>query len=296
MTLVAHRFRRCVGWNCLTEAQKTGIIVSIAVVAVAFFLAYMHCLGKAAISRRERASVRLPGGRRVPHPQGQLQSVVVAQLPVAQQWPGGPAMIAYQPALFTVQGAHHAMAQPVMVAGSYPRPPLATMNPVPPTRQQHDHQEDFLPDATRAGDGPEPAPQAAPDSPPSSLRRHRQPTWRQILSRALRLPVGRASTIESVSAPGTPSRIESHEGMHSARPLEEAGRERVSVPPIASGENRGYQTPPLRTSGGSDEAAGETDSSSLRTNVAVVHSDDFQMVDPSSRITQQPGKLQVQGS
>ncbi|KAF4505380.1 hypothetical protein G6O67_007337 [Ophiocordyceps sinensis] len=82
MTPVTHRFRRCIGWSCLSEAQKTGIIVSIAVVSIILFLLYMHCLGKAAISRRERASVRLPGGRQVPRPRDQPQGVVVAQLPV----------------------------------------------------------------------------------------------------------------------------------------------------------------------------------------------------------------------
>lgn len=294
MTLVSRRFRRCVGWNCLTEAQKTGIIVCIAVVSIAFFLAYMHCLGRAAISRRERASVRLPGGRRVPRPRDQPPSVVVSQLPVAQQWPGGPAMVAYQPALFTVQGAHCAVAQPLMVAGPYPRPPLATVHPFPPPQQKHDHQGAFPPDATRAGEGRQPTPQAAPDSPPSSLRRHGQSTWHHVLNRALRLPVGRASTIESASAPGTPRHIATPESMQRSEEADPGGAPEPSLD-VGEQGNRGHQNAPLRPGGGSEDAAEESDLSSLQTNVAVVHSDDFQMVDPPSRLSQRPSKPQYSG-
>lgn len=252
----------------------------------------MHCLGKAAISRRERASVRLPCGRQVPRPRDQPQGVVVAQLPVVQQWPGGPAVVTYHPALFTVEGPHRATAQPLRVAESYPRPSLAAMHAVSPVQQQHGCQEASSRVATRAGDATQPAPQAAPDSPPPSIRRQGQPSWRQAVSRTLRLPVGRASTIDSSSAPGTPRHVHSPEGVHRGRLREETGREGVPVPSLVDKEqgNGGCQPPPLRTSGENDGDAGQTDTSSLQTNVAVVHSDDFETVDPHSRLAKPSGK------
>lgn len=287
MTFASHKFRRCIGWSCLTEAQKTGIIVSITVVAVASFLAYMHCLGKAAIARRERASVRLPGGRRAPRARGQRQNTVIAQLPVAHQRPGGPAYVSYQPALFTIHGSHCTTAQPIFAAGPRPCPPPTRSCPAPPNQPHCGHEEASAPNGMCAGSttqpAPQPAPQSAPDPPTPSFRRPRQRGWLQTTSQALRLPVGRASTIDSESAPGTPRRVGSPETVNRRRPAGQAG---VGTELASHGEqdSRSRQSPPAPTGRGGADATEESETSSLQTNVAVVHSDDFQMGDLPSRL------------
>ncbi|RDA95824.1 hypothetical protein CP533_5065 [Ophiocordyceps camponoti-saundersi (nom. inval.)] len=184
MAFLDRRLNRCIGWDCLSAAQKSGIIFSISFVSVVFFLIYMHCLGKAAISRRERRSVRLPGGRRVPRRSFAPDSGVIAQLPVVWQWPGNQAQVIYQPALFNVEGQNPPRAQPVAFAAHHSLSSPSTWHQQMPGGSMH------------------PATQATLSSLPASPRPPEQPTWRQRLNRAMHLPVGRASTIASESVTG----------------------------------------------------------------------------------------------
>lgn len=292
---------RCPGWHCLTAAEKSGIILSIVVVSGVLLLAYMYYLGRATISRRESTSVRLPGGRRVEPCRVQPPNTAIAPLPVVQQWPGYPAQVFYQPAVFSVDEAHRARAQPYIrpyhqytpPAIIYPLPPIQRYpmpttqhSPTAPIQRQCGHREASLPGAARSESNMQ-ASQASPSSPPGSLRRPRQPTLLQRLGRALRMPVGRASTIASTSVPGTPRRTVSRDSPSRRRTARRDAATVGTDGEAGSGEEgRHRQTSRGR---GGYVAAEEDETRSLQTNVATVHSDDFQIVNPPSPLLRQLG-------
>ncbi|RDA83357.1 hypothetical protein CP532_3737 [Ophiocordyceps camponoti-leonardi (nom. inval.)] len=243
MAFLDRRSNRCTGWDCLSAAEKSGIIFSISFASVVFFLVYMHCLGKAAISRRERRSVRLPGGRRVPRRSFGPDGGVIAQLPVVWHWPGNQAQVIYQPALFNAEGQNPPRAQPVAFAEHYSLSSPGTW-----------HQQ-------MPGGSMYPATQATPRPLAASPRPPEQPTWRQRLNRAMRLPVGRASTIasESVAEPR-----DSIDGAGQAAHTEPAD---------------GTQPQDRDFPEGRDDDSGE-----MRSNAATVHSDDFRTAVPTPRL------------
>ncbi|PFH61345.1 hypothetical protein XA68_17594 [Ophiocordyceps unilateralis] len=247
MAFLNRRLSRCVGWSCLSSAQRSGIIFSIAFFSVVFFLVYMHCLGKAAISRRERRSVRLPGGRRVPRQSLGTHGGVIAQLPVVWLWPGNQAHVVYQPALFNVEGHHGPRAQPVPYPEHYTLSSPGIWNHQVP------------------GCNLRPATQPMPNP----LRPLEQPTWRQRLNRVMRFPVGRASTIASESAAGTPGPRDS--------------MEITGLPPAAANGTQPDDQVPRQGRGNDSPEASE--SRSIQTNVATVHSDDFRVDEPAPRTT-----------
>ncbi|KND95081.1 hypothetical protein TOPH_00488 [Tolypocladium ophioglossoides CBS 100239] len=300
-TPVRRELGRCFGWHCLTAAEKSGIILSIVVVSGVLLLAYMYYLGRATISRRERTSVRLPGGRRVEHGRGQPSNTAIAPLPVVQQWPGYPAQVFYQPAVFSVDEAHRARAQPCVgryhrhtpPAIMYPLPPIqhyatptTQHTPKVPIQQQYGgHREASLPRIARSESNMQTS-QAAPSSPPASGGRPRQPTLLQRLGRALRLPVGRASTIASTSVPGTPRRTVSRESANRRWTTRRDEEMAATTDGDADNGERGRQRQPPRGRRGS-VAAEEDETRSLQTNVATVHSDDFRIVNPPSLLLQQ---------
>ncbi|PHH91380.1 hypothetical protein CDD83_688 [Cordyceps sp. RAO-2017] len=309
-TLLGRRLEGCVGWNCLTVAQKSGIIFSIATVSVVIFLVYMHCLGRAAISRRERTSVRLPGGRRVARHRHQPRDVALAQLPVAQHLPGYPSHVMYQPALFSFDGTHYLGSQPLGVAGPYPPAPLAaavaTAHPILPSmpqqerqqgtqgHRQEDGQEQAPPGTARTAVFDEPALQATPSPSPTPPPRPEQPNWRQQLGRACRLPVGRASTISSLSdAAAAPSGVSPGDGMDRNEAVDRSSRR--PSPPACDGQEQDIAGDPASGSCAGGEAGihGGTESCSVQTNLATVHSDDFQMTDPTQRIAPRSGEPRV---
>ncbi|POR37924.1 Uncharacterized protein TPAR_01877 [Tolypocladium paradoxum] len=292
-TPILRELGRCLGWHCLTAAEKSGIILSIVVVSAVLLLAYMYYLGRATISRRGRTSVRLPGGRRVEHRRGQPPNTAIAPLPVVRQWPGYPAQVIYQPALFSVDEAHRARAQPYVGPGyhrhtlpaiMYPLPPIHRY-PTMPIQQQCGHQDASLRGTARSESNMQ-TPQASPSSPPASLRRPRQPTLLQRLGRALRMPVGRASTIASTSVPGTPRRTISGESANTRR-APRRDEETAATDGGAGNGEMGRQNQSPRGRGGS-VAAEEDETRSLQTNAATVHSDDFQMVNSPSPLLRQP--------
>lgn len=264
---------RCVGWHCLTAAQKFGIIFSAAVVTVVLAIAWMYYLGRVATLQRNRKSVALPGGRRIRRNPHIPPTVSLGELPIAQHWPGHPPQVYYQPVIFSTgppQIAQTVRAQPYFVAGPCQPvrpPPLAYIPTVPcPITSQ------VGPPAVWLGQQP-----AQVESPPSPDYQPREPTWAQRLNRAFGLPVGRASTIAS-RASTDPDR----------RSIEEPGREVLRVqavePTLETNDHPQTQAPTQPTI--KREAQG--DAASIHTQstmAATVHSDDYDMIQPSSRPT-----------
>ncbi|KAH7023479.1 hypothetical protein EDB80DRAFT_886047, partial [Ilyonectria destructans] len=161
-------------------------------------------------------------------------------------------------------------------AGQVPQPPIPMVYPVPPY-QSRNPQRTFHPEPHRGGSARISLSPSSMGSPP------RQPTWRQRLSRVFALPVGRVSTVASSSAPGTPIRSRSQSTVthergrrttprSSTRPIQEPShnhRGRIySVSPT-----RSVRTRHTSTAQQSDEDV----VLSPRTDVATVHSDDFEL-------------------
>ncbi|PNY24729.1 Uncharacterized protein TCAP_05316 [Tolypocladium capitatum] len=305
-TPIRRELGRCLGWHCLTAAEKSGIVLSIVVVSGVLLLAYMYYLGRATISRRERASVRLPGGRRVEHRRGLPPNTAIAPLPIVQQWPGYPAQVFHQSAVFSVDEAHRARAQPLVgpchrhtpPAIMYPLPPIqhhptstTQRSPRTPLQQRDGHWEDSLPGTARPESNTQTL-QASPSSPPGSFRRPRQPTLLQRLGQVLRLPVGRASTVASTSVPGTPRRTGSRESANRRRTARRDEDTAAADGETCDGGTGDGETGRQRQScpgRGGSVAAEEDETRSLQTNVATVHSDDFQAANPPSPLLRQPG-------
>jgi hypothetical protein len=270
----------CAGWGCLTWAERFGIIFSIVVVSVVLLLAYMYYLGRATVAYRERTSRRRPGERRVGR---------------EQPWSGYPALGAYQPAAFSPlraygPGAHPHTTDLNSALWFYPqRPPAITYAVLP--MQPPLHREEF-----RVPEPPAPAGfnrqsrQPSPRAHSENSQQPRQPTWLQRLSRAIRLPVGTASTIASTTAPGTPrdTRLTVAEDESPVLPSDTLDREEVAP----NGEEReieGGRQPRPTSADVHGDAVGEDDAQSLQTNVATVHSDDFQIMDPPSPLVRHLG-------
>ncbi|KAK2592974.1 hypothetical protein QQS21_009341, partial [Conoideocrella luteorostrata] len=102
---------------------------------------------------------------------------------------------------------------------------------------------------------------------------HRKPGWRQLMNLILRLPRGRASTVHTESSP--PSPTGNHQELHLHTGIAEAFAQENPAPEASqSSVEENLQSLQVRE--------GEADS--IQTNVATVHSDDFQMLSPPSSI------------
>lgn len=263
---------RCLGWHCLTWSEQFGIIFTIVVVAIVLLVVYMYYLGLARLSYKERTTIRLPGGRRIkrqPNP-----NTAIASLPVAHQWPPGyPAQVAYYPTVFGLGSPEGPRAQPYappwistwtqpaivyVTASAQPAPGTFNIQATEPIHAGGTEARGTQPQLR----GPWPAPAAG------SFGRPREPTWYQRLGRVFRMPVGTASTVASSTAPGTPRRMTVDEG--------EARATECSPPQRADQHNA-----PTRSTAPAVDAAQDDDASSVQTNVATVHSDDFVMTDPA---------------
>ncbi|KAK4091213.1 hypothetical protein Purlil1_4227 [Purpureocillium lilacinum] len=278
-TIMRRKPSQCIGWHCLTRAQQIGTIVSIVVFSVVLLLVYMYCLGRARLAHRKRTTIRLPGGRRTTR--GHDHNTALAHLPVAQNIPGYPPRVVYYPAVFHLNRHEDQTGQSCVVSlAATPRPyapvpPMIMYAPAPaqPAPYQSHGQASASIRVERATSGA----RAHTDvSPPESLRRPRHPNWFQRLGRVLRMPVGTASTVASSTAPGTPVRSTGPENDASRRSSRSTTHETNNV------EARREPSPPPVEPQSSSDAVPDTDGNSLQTNVATVHSDDYEMLDPPS--------------
>lgn len=128
MAPIVARDDRCIGWHCLTDAQKFGIIFSIVVVSVVLTIAYLFYLGRRASEHESGFFVYLPGGRRTRRGPKQSSNVAMAQLPVVQHWPGQGPQVFQQPVVYQLDPNQPPRAYAALTNDLYSQPV-----PLPPT-------------------------------------------------------------------------------------------------------------------------------------------------------------------
>lgn len=276
-------FRRqtdqCSGWNCLTTAQQFGIIFSIVVTSVVLILAYMYYLGRITSSHQELVLARRRSRRR--RRRYSTPNIVMGQLPIHQQHPSFQSTVMYQPVLCNPRGVpvpyplgHFSPGH--LPAGQVSQPPIPMVYPVPPY-QYRNPQRTFQPEPRRGGSARISLSPSSMGSPP------RQPTWRQRLRRVFALPVGRVSTVASSSAPGTPIRSRSQSTVTHERGRRTTPRSssRAVQEPSHNNPGRIYSVSPTRSvrtrHTSTTQQSDEDVVLSPRTDVATVHSDDFEL-------------------
>lgn len=288
------RNNECSGWKCLTEAEQCGIIFSIVITSIVLILAYMYYLGRITSAHQEIVLARRRRRRR----RARLANISVSQLPAVPQYPSQSQQVVYQPVFYSLGSTPFSPPRaqvpptplpPQPVPIFYPTPPIPSRptyvaiphiqrgvpqgnlrsNPRGRPAQRHPPSE-----SSYLSPSPSPSPSQSQGLPP------RQPTWRQRLCRAFGLPVGRASTIAS-STPGTPvrSRSASAGGRENTR-RSVSTSQRVEHSHVSRKSQESH-----RSRGRSDKARHSIDHDqedeprpeSPATNVATVHSDDYEL-------------------
>lgn len=283
---------RCIGWHCLTDAQKFGIIFSVVVVTIVLAIAWMCYLGKVVNKHRQRFTKPLPGGIRAVQRPELPSNTALGHMPVAQQWPGHPPQIYYQPVMYRLEPSQPPRAYPWTGTGWFqqqmPFPargihrPNAIMAPQPP------HQ-DSATRAARVNRSRSRTPRRDESSGSSHRFGNAQApiSWRQRLNRLLHLPVGRASTIassEHTRRSGSRSTRSSYEGSHSAGDRNDVSGRGEQLNSIAPHRQSSGSSARISESGGQQSLQGHRreeqqvgEAASIDTNVATVHSDDYDM-------------------
>ncbi|KAH7170512.1 hypothetical protein EDB81DRAFT_168033 [Dactylonectria macrodidyma] len=302
----------CTGWNCLTTAQQFGIIFSIVVTSVILIFAFMYYFGRITSTRTELVLARRHRSRQRRH-RHSMPSIILGRLPMHQQYPNYQPRVMYQPVVYDPGRGSFLHQMAYFSPGQHPgseRPPQPI--PIPPHQVQY-HPGIFYPGHPLRGQLPQPPIPMACSIPPDqfqyhtqsgrpgsvprgsirgdspSLRRRsslRQPSWWQRVWRACALQPGRASTIETSPAPRTPvrSRSGSTVAHDTRRPTTARTRSREAQGSRRSRRSRSRSVGPTpsprtchaRTPHQSDDHMAE----SPRTDLATVHSDDFQLPPP----------------
>ncbi|KAM6539734.1 hypothetical protein FALCPG4_18862 [Fusarium falciforme] len=284
------RDNQCSGWKCLTEAEQCGIIFSIVITSIVLVLAYMYYLGRITSAHQEIVLARRRRRRR----RERLANISVSQLPAVPQYPSQSQQVVYQPVFYSLGSTPFSPPRAQVPPGPFPPQPVpiiystSTIPPHPAFVAVPRIQQGSLRNSPRSNPRgrsvqrhppsessyPSPSPSQSQGLPP------RQPTWHQRLCRAFGLPVGRASTIAS-SAPGTPvrSRSASAGGRENIRRSLStsncAEHSRVFRKSQESRRSRGRSDKARHSSGHDRED--EPRPESPDTNVATVHSDDYQL-------------------
>ncbi|KAF7558664.1 hypothetical protein G7046_g5493 [Stylonectria norvegica] len=312
--LVHPRHTDCVGWKCLTDAEKFGVVFSIVVTSVILILAYMYYLGRITDAHQEQMVAYRRGRRRrrVSYP----PIINPGQLPVVQQWPTYPPRTLYQPVMYNAVGSGTLPSRPLMFPPPYPQQPTHIFYPNPISQQFQGQQFQGQP---FQGQGQQPLSQPqnihqAPGTPPPERHRRnftqrnfrppwpspdglppRQPTWRQRLGRALGLPTGRASTIESSSQPGTPSHSRSPStriqdvAAGNATPRPSSNPSRIPSRPDTPRRATDRSHPPSLSLSVNVNHDVVDRAESPQTDAATVHSDDYQPVAAPSPVDERRG-------
>lgn len=284
------RDSECSGWKCLTEAEQCGIISSIVITSIVLILAYMYYLGRITSAHQEIVLARRRRRRR----RARLANISVSHLPAVPQYPSQAQQVVYQPVFYSLGSTPFSPPRAQVPAGPLPPQPVPIIfptTPIPPrpTYVAVPHVQSGSPPVNPPGNPrgrpvqrhppsessyPSPSPSQSRGLPP------RQPTWRQRLCRAFGLPMGRASTIAS-SAPGTPvqSRSGSAAGRENTRrslsASQRAEHSHVSRKSQESRRSRGRSTKARHSSDHDRENVPRHESPD--TNVATVHSDDYEL-------------------
>lgn len=268
----------CFGWHCLSPAQHFGIIFSVIVVILFLAVLWMCYLGKLATLKKQRGSVSLPGGRRVPR-----TSIVNAEVIPLGQLSNPPAhAIPHQP-VYGNTFIPFPQAQPyVLTHQQLPRPPT----PMP-----------YLSGPVMSGglivQGSAVEMDAGPRTTRSQNCNHESDrrSWRHRLGAMLRMPMGRASTISSTNS--VRSCHQNTLGASDNRTPRSASSRQKSFPRSDSFNDRNIHQQPtspsirlveqettLHSHGERDGEISATQS--LHTDAATVRSDDYYMAKDSN--------------
>ncbi|KAF4965799.1 hypothetical protein FSARC_6432 [Fusarium sarcochroum] len=202
MPLLRPRHNDCSGWNCLTAAEQAGIIISIIVTSIVLLFAYMYYLGRITTAHQEIVLRRQRRRRRRRSNLAPVPTISLVNLPIVPQFPSQ--RVAYQPFLYSPNGAPVILPQfqgPPVPLSQQPVPVIYPVHPTGYVYPQPPFQPNFQqsrPNTPAQHLSPAPASISSRGLPP------RQPSWRQHLRRVFGLTTGRASTVASNSAPGTP--------------------------------------------------------------------------------------------
>ncbi|KAL6698725.1 hypothetical protein J3F84DRAFT_233003 [Trichoderma pleuroticola] len=270
-------FRRrsdsCLGWHCLSSATHFGIIFSIVVVFIILSIVWMYYMGRARILRNQTKPRNVPRRQRnrqfhrnldgPSRPASHLAlPTPVLQYGVVQQTPiyifSRPQILATRPP--GVINPHLYSPAPVIRPPEAPRPQPSDDVAAESPKAEESHQEKVQPSENE-----------------SPLR---HPTWWQKLYRAFTLPIGVASTVASSPSP---------EPLEPLPPTHINIRHSASCPNFDDHAVQTINRKEVRDSGRPLEEQDETSSMicnldtssdspmSIRSDVATVHSDDYEM-------------------
>lgn len=271
---IRRRSDSCLGWHCLSSATHFGIIFSIVVVVIVLSIVWMYYMGRARIMGNQTKPHNVPRrqrNRQLHHntngptrPVSHLvQPTPVLQCGVAQQTP--IYFFSRPPQVFTARPLG-VMNAPLYLPAPIVRPPEAP-RPQPPG--------DVASEPPKAEESQQEKVQPSGNESPM-----RNPTWWQRLYRAFTLPVGMASTVASSPSP---------EPLEPLPPTHINIRHSASYPNFVDHAVQTINHKEARDSERSLEEQDETSSMvcnldtssdsmlSIRSDVATVHSDDYEM-------------------
>ncbi|KNA96880.1 hypothetical protein FOXG_01868 [Fusarium oxysporum f. sp. lycopersici 4287] len=275
------RGHHCLGWDCLTPSEQAGIIISATVILIVLLFTYMYYLGRITTAHQEIVLRRQRRHRSRSFTLAPTVSLV--QLPPVPRFPSQ--QVSYQPVLY-----HPPLAPLVPVAlphlqgpsGVVPQQQIPVFLPIQPTTYVQP-QPIFQP-TTRQNEQVRPLHRSGscPASMSSSGLPPRHPSWRQRLRRAFGLPLGKASTVDSESVPGTPAMPQPPpEGSHresNANKYADKQTEAHDAP--RNSQDLGRNSGPSDHSQGSDRS-NTADSDRIQSPgsaSATVHSDDYDLI------------------
>ncbi|KFA76706.1 hypothetical protein S40288_08109 [Stachybotrys chartarum IBT 40288] len=272
---VHERRNSCSGWHCLTEAQKFGVIFSIVTTSIILTLAWTYYLGRVLAARRQSTLFQSPGGRRSGRRTHGSSNLVLGELPVAIHGPGYHPRVIYQPVIYNLIGPQVLHAQPCAIAE--PRISQPVTVPWQPIYQQANYVSPVPGPAVGVHRGGDERSREQSRTPRGGGWRPRRPSLRQRLDQILRIPLGTASTIASSSASEAERRLSSQTMRNTIsnqfEVLPKQLQASTTPAPSSNSDRESEDDGSVRTGETVEEA--EDGVSSLHTNAATVHSDDF---------------------
>ncbi|KAL7937676.1 hypothetical protein V8C35DRAFT_293187 [Trichoderma chlorosporum] len=264
----------CVGWHCLSSATHFGIIFSIVVVFISLSMAWMYYMGRARIFRNQ---ARLNNAPRRPRPRQHHRNLNGPARPVAyivQQIPVLKYGVAQQAPIYFFSRPQALTAQPLGVMNAPVRLPAVAL--ASPEVQQPTRPDDIIFESPQEREYHKEKSKPSDDA--SSLNR---PTWWQRFYRAFNLPVGAASTVASSPSPEPPrpSPAASTNVRHPVSyPSPKGHAVDVIDSRIEAKDLEGSAKEQDETSSMECNLDNSSDSAqSIRSDVATVHSDDYEM-------------------
>ncbi|KAG6169859.1 hypothetical protein E4U51_001283 [Claviceps purpurea] len=274
---VLRRRGSCIGWQCLTSAEQFGVIFSSIIVFLILSLVYMYCLGKAITYRRSKESRE---------PSRYIDSGAIIRH-AAINVPTAPSTALYPTIALITPAYYNQVAIPFPQSHMTPIAFRGIPIAAPTYRRDAGQSIPISQPSTNASEpGCKQGGQRANIVNPniSAESQTTTPGWRQLLRRALRLPVGQAHTIYSESNHSSP-RDSRSETVGSPGCAQQSDIQTRTVDERVERQPRVHSAEDSSAEDGYDEA----ETASIATDAATVHSDDFQMLSPPSSIDSPSG-------